>query len=91
VIRSFRHKGLRQLFKAGQSPKVAPDMQARCLRLLDVLNAAAAPDDMNLPGFHFHKLQGKPKRFSVRVTGNWRLTFGWNDGEALDVNLEDYH
>jgi len=66
-------------------------MQARCFRLLDVLDAAATPEDMNLPGFHFHKLHAKPVRYSVRVTGNWRLTFGWNDGDAIDVNLEDYH
>jgi len=46
---------LRQLFETGQSAKVAPDMQARCFRLLDVLDAAATPEDMNLPGFHFHK------------------------------------
>jgi proteic killer suppression protein len=91
VIRSFRHKGLRQMFESGQSPKVAPGMQARCLRLLDVLNGAAAPNDMNLPGFHFNKLHGNPERCSVRVTGNWRLTFGWSDGDALDLNLEDYH
>jgi len=91
VIRSFRHKGLRRLFETGQSPKVASEMQARCLRLLDVLNGATVPDDMNLPGFYFHKLKGKPERYSVRVTGNWRLTFRWGDGDALDVNLEDYH
>ena len=91
VIRSFRHKGLRRLFEAGHSPKVAPELQARCLRLLDVLNGAIAPDDMNLPGFYFHKLKGKPERYSLRVTGNWRLTFRWDDGDALDVDLEDYH
>ncbi|MDT8439919.1 MAG: hypothetical protein RQ729_13020, partial [Wenzhouxiangellaceae bacterium] len=52
VIRSFRHKGLRQLFDAGDSAKVSPDQQARILRLLDVLESSAAPGDMNLPGFH---------------------------------------
>lgn len=47
--------------------------------------------DMNLPGFRFHKLQGKPERSSVQVTANWRLTFGWVDGHAVNVNFEDYH
>ena len=91
MIRSIRHKGLRQLFETGQSAKVAPNIQARCLRLLDVLDAATIPEDMNLPGFHFHILRGKSGRYSVRVTANWRLTFGWSDGDAVDVNLEDYH
>jgi len=59
--------------------------------MLDVLNNAVVPEDMNLPGFYFHKLQGKPERFSVRITGNWRLTFAWEDGDALNVDLEDYH
>ena len=91
MIQSFRHKGLRQLFERGSSPRIAPEVQSRCLRLMDVLSGAAVPEDMNLPGFHFHKLHGKPERFSVRVTANWRLTFGWVDGHAVKVNLEDYH
>ena len=91
VIRSFQHKGLRQLFEAGTSAKVNHDQQARIVRLLDVLESSAAPGDMNLPGFHFHRLRGRPVRYSVRVTGNWRLTFGWKDSNAIDVDLEDYH
>lgn len=91
VIRSFRHKGLRQLFETGDSAKVSPDQRARIVRLLDVLESSAAPGDMNLPGFHFHPLRGRPVRYSVRVTGNWRLTFGWQDSGAIDVDLEDYH
>lgn len=91
VIRSFRHKGLRQLFEAGTSAKASPDQQSRILRLLDVLESSATPGDMNLPGFYFHRLRGRPVRYSVRVTGNWRLTFGWKDSDAVDVGLEDYH
>jgi proteic killer suppression protein len=45
---------------------------------------------MNLPGLHFHGLQGEP-RWSVRVTANWRVTFGWGEADAIDVDLEDYH
>lgn len=91
MIRSFRHKGLRQLFETGNSAKVSPDQQARILRLLDVLEGSAVPEDMNLPGFYFHRLRGRPLRYSVRITGNWRLTFGWQDADAIDVDLEDYH
>jgi proteic killer suppression protein len=46
---------------------------------------------MHLPGFHFHRLHGTPVRYSVRVTGNWRLTLGWDGLDAVNVDLEDYH
>ena len=64
----------------------------RILRLLDRLDAAMKPEDMNLPGYRFHQLKGDRKRaFSVSVSGNWRITFRFEDGDAVDVNLEDYH
>jgi proteic killer suppression protein len=46
---------------------------------------------MNIAGFRFHRLQGKPTRWSVRVTGNYRVTFGWSGESALDIDNEDYH
>jgi len=46
---------------------------------------------MNIAGFRFHGLQGSPKRWSVRVTGNYRITFGWSGESALGVDFEDYH
>jgi proteic killer suppression protein len=49
------------------------------------------PEDMNIAGFRFHGLQGKPKRWSVRVTGNNRITFAWLGETALEVDFEDYH
>jgi len=61
-------------------------------RILDRLDAAAKPEDMNLPGFGFHGLSGKLKgTFAVSVSGNWRITFRFADADAMDVNLEDYH
>ncbi|MCP4379927.1 MAG: hypothetical protein GY798_00615 [Hyphomicrobiales bacterium] len=57
--------------------------------MLARLDAAAVPSDMNLPGYHFHQLDDG--RYSVRVTGNWRITFGWDDDDATDVSIEDYH
>lgn len=60
--------------------------------VLDRLDAAVRPEDMNLPGLRFHALSGKMKgRYSVRVTGNRRVTFAWDDEDAVDVDLEDYH
>jgi len=53
--------------------------------------AVAGSCPSNIAGLHFHGLQGKPKRWSMRVTGNYRITFGWSGETALDVDFEDYH
>ena len=90
MIRNFKHRGLRELFRNGTTRRVKQDQQDRILRRLDVLNQAESLDELNIPGFYFHKLQVKPVRFSIRVTGNWRITFGWEE-EPFDVDLEDYH
>ncbi len=61
-------------------------------RLLARLDAAQAPDDMNLPGYRFHELKGgRAGTYSVQVTGNWRITYKWDGADAVDVDLEDYH
>lgn len=92
MIRTFRHKGLRQLFETGRSRAVAADLQKRLIRQLDFLNRAVSPADMNLPGYRLHELKGERKgTWSVTVSGNWRLTFTFSEGDAFDVDLEDYH
>jgi proteic killer suppression protein len=92
VIRRFRHKALGQLFTAGDRRKIDARQASRILRILDRLDAAAKPEDLNLPGFDFHALKGDRKgTYSVSVSGNWRITFRYEAGDAIDVNLEDYH
>jgi proteic killer suppression protein len=91
VIRSWRHKGLKELFETGRSRKVTPQLQARVLRRLDRLNVAVDPAEMALPGFDFHPLRGRPQRFTVHVNGPWCITFGWHGEDAIDVDLEQYH
>ena len=91
MIKSFRHKGLRELFLIGRSAKVAIALQERCLRRLDALQQAVVPKDMNVPGFDFHALRGKPKRYSVHVNGPWCITFEFEEGHAWRVDLEQYH
>lgn len=60
--------------------------------ILDRLDASIRPEDLDLPGFDFHRLTGQLKgRFTVRITANWRITFGWQDTDAVDVDFEDYH
>jgi proteic killer suppression protein len=91
MIRSFRHKGLKELFRDGRSAKVAANLTERIIYILDALDVAAKPDDMNVPGWNFHGLQGKPKRYTTHVNGSWCITFQFEDGEALQVDLVQYH
>jgi len=91
VIRDFRHKGLAELFNTGNSKRIKADLTSRVERSLTYLRDAIVPEDMNLPGLHFHALHGKPRRYSVRVSGAWRITFGWDGADAVQVDLEQYH
>jgi proteic killer suppression protein len=92
MIRSFKHKGLSELFRAGKSGKVRADLCARALRRLDALDAATDLDQLVLPGFDFHALRGfKPPRYSLHVNGPWCITFEWQDVDAWKVDLEQYH
>ena len=75
----------------GRSAKIRPDLKSRCLRRLDALNEASTPTDLIIPGFNFHGLRGKPKRYSVHVNGPWCVIFGWDENDAVDVDLEQYH
>jgi toxin HigB-1 len=61
------------------------------VRVLQLLEVAAQAEHMNIAGLRFHGLQGQPKRWSVRISGNYRITFGWTGESALDIDLEDYH
>jgi toxin HigB-1 len=93
VIRSFRHKGLRDLFLTGRSAGVRPDLRKRCLARLDALDAAIELRELDLPGFRLHPLKGElVGRWAMNVNGPWRITFEWSeDGDAHRVDLEQYH
>jgi proteic killer suppression protein len=92
VIRSFRSKALKRFVESGDGSKLSIRNVERLEILLRRLNTVKHPEYMNLPGFFFHGLKGGQKgRYSVRVTGNYRLTFGWDGDDAIDVDLEDYH
>lgn len=91
MIESFKHRGLAELFRFGQSRRVRQDLQSRSLRRLDALDQAESLTDLQVPGFDFHLLRGMPKRFSIHVNGPWCITFEWEDGDALRVDLVQYH
>jgi proteic killer suppression protein len=92
MIRSFRDRGLREFYETKNPRRLSVQNPARIRRILLALNAATRPEDMNIPGFRFHALRGKEAgRYAVDASGNWRVTFGWKDLDAVDVDLEDYH
>lgn len=92
VIRTFAHKGLRRFFEQDDRQGIAPAHAPGIARILDRLDASPSPADINLPGFHFHELTGKRRgSYSVRVSGNWWITFRFEDEDTFDVDLEDYH
>jgi len=91
MIKSFKHKGLAELFERGHSRRVHQDLQSRCLRRLEVVDKAESLADLIVPGFNFHAIKGAPKRYSIHVNGPWCITFEWEEGEVLRVNLEQYH
>jgi len=92
MIVSFNHKGLEGFFAKGSYKAIPAQYSARIERILDRLDAAVVPEDMDLPGFKFHELKGKRKGvYSVTVSGNWRITFQFDGDSAIEVDLEDYH
>jgi proteic killer suppression protein len=92
MIRSFQHKGLRQLFEEGKRQKLPPEAVERIENILLVLNQAERPEDIDLPGFRLHPLKGDMKGFwAVTVRATWRVVFRLEEGDVWDVNLVDYH
>ena len=92
MIGSFRSKALRNLWEKNDPTGVSPNARDRISRILSILESGESLSDLDVPGFRFHALKGyDPRRYSMRVTGNWRITFAWQDGVANAVDLEDYH
>lgn len=92
MITSFKHKGLERFFTTGSKAGIQPNHAERLRLILGRLNASTDPKDMNLPGLDLHELRGDRKgTWSVKVSGNWRVTFIFAGKNAENVNYEDYH
>jgi proteic killer suppression protein len=91
MIRSFLHKGLKDLFERGTTGRVQKSMHERCIVRLDALDRAVRVEDMNVPGFNFHALYGKSQRYTVHVNGPWCITFEFEGDKAYRVDFEQYH
>ena len=92
MIVSFRHRALKSFFEDDNPRKLPPDMVNRIKAILARLNQAEVIEDMNVHSYRLHPLKGNRKgEWSVTVKANWRITFRFEEGYALEVNLEDYH
>jgi toxin HigB-1 len=91
MIRTFRHKGLSELWATSRTSAIDQRMHRRVLVRLDALDKALRLEDLRVPGFDFHRLHGSPVRYSLHVNGPRCVTFEWKDGDAFKVDYEQYH
>ena len=92
MITSFRHRGLKALYEGRTSRRVSSEHVEKLRDILVTLENSRSPEGMNLPGFRLHGLKGAKKgHFAVSVSANWRVTFRFENGNAVDVDYVDYH
>jgi proteic killer suppression protein len=92
MIKSFMHKGLESFFKTGSKAGIQPHHATRLRLQLTMLDKAQKLEDMNAPGWRLHTLSGELNgHYAITVNGNWRMTFRFEEGDAVLVNYQDYH
>ena len=92
MIVSVKHRGLKALYDGRTARRVKPEHLQKLRDILAVLDRSRGPGDMDLPGFRLHPLKGDLKgHYAVSVSGNWRVTFRFEDGHAVEVDYIDYH
>jgi proteic killer suppression protein len=92
MIKSFKHKGLRQFFELGDTSGIQAKHIKKLRIQLAAIDTAQVIDDIDLPSFSLHPLKGERHGiWSVSVNANWRVTFEFRDGNAFILNYEDYH
>jgi proteic killer suppression protein len=93
MIRSFRGRETEKVFRRERTRKLAPDVQRVAQRKLAILDAAESLRDLRVaPGNRLEKLSGdREGQHSIRINDQWRICFRWRDGDALDVEIADYH
>lgn len=91
MIKSFKSAALRELFETGSARRIDTKLAKRCVERLDRLNKVSDLRGLHLPGYELHKWAGYSTKWSISVSGHWRITFNWINGEAHDVDLEQPH
>lgn len=92
MIKSFKHKGLELFFRTGVTSGIQSNHANKLRVQLTALNNATSPLDLNAPNWNLHKLKGNlAEHWSIKVNGNWRITFKFENGHAEIVDYQDYH
>ena len=92
MIASFKHRGLKALYDERAARRVAPEHVQKLRDVLAVLDRSRRPQDVDIPGFRLHPLKGELKgHYAVAVSGNWRVTFRFEEGDVVDMDYLDYH
>ncbi len=92
MIKSFRHKGLQRFYERGTKSGIQSKHAKRLRMQLAALDTALTIADIDIPGYRLHQLKGRAKnRWSIWVSGNWRLTLEFVNGDIHVLNYEDYH
>lgn len=88
----FLHKGLEGFAQSENLAGIQPSHARKLKRILLALSTAQEPRDLNVRGYDWHELKGNKKStWSVKVDGNWRVTFKFDGRNFYDINYEDYH
>ena len=92
MIKSFKHKGLKRFYETGTTVGIQASHKKRLRLQLAALETAMCIEDIDIPGFKLHELKGNRKgTWSIAVSGNWRITFKFDNGNVYVLNYEDYH
>ena len=92
MIKSFKHKGLKKFYESGSKKGIQAQHSSKLRMQLAALDTALAIEDLDIPGYRLHELKGNRNGiWSISVSGNWRITFEFTDGNVYIVNYEDYH
>jgi len=92
MIRSLKGRGLKRFYSSGDRSGIGADLVDTVERILSALNSALTPQELNLPRYRLHALKGdRAGYWSVTVRANWRIIFRFEEGDAWDVELIDYH
>lgn len=92
MVVSFLHKGLKLFYQEGDASKLPAAQVAKIRLILSRLGIATHPEVMRVPGYKLHELAGnRAGTYAVTVIGNYRITFGFQGEDVVDVHYEDYH
>jgi len=92
MVASIRHRGLRRLYEKGESRYLQAALVPRIRQIFGIMDASMRLEDLSAPALHLHPLTGDREGYwSVTVRANWRITFRFENGKFVDIDLVDYH